>query len=562
MMPITPRRRCPSVGGRSPTRPRAVDERRPSRPGERTPKMTAPPDTLSSTATAQGARTSASSTATSRRSKDVSIDITTIGHRLHRPVGLRQVDLPALPQPDERHDPVGARRGRSSTARTSPRSSDGRRPAARPRRHGVPEAQPVPQVDLRERRLRPAHPRPRQARKAELDEIVEKSLKRAALWDEVKDRLQESGTEPVGRPAAAAVHRPRDRGRARGDPDGRALLGARPDRDRQDRGADPRAARPLHDRHRHPQHAAGGARLAAHRLLPPRRAVEFGKTSEIFTNPREQRTQDYITGRYGSEIKNAAPADIRSRLRRGHRPAARAHQPDGRLAEHAIGGDALPRPARPRGRREGRRRRQEARRSRSRPSARGPADRASRADGGRPCAMSSRRSRFRRGRADRRLCQEHRQARPLLENDGKIEPLSLLPEMARIATEMVHDVLDAFVERDAEAAARVCERDGGRRFLRFASSAPCSPHDGKSAQHRPVGPPAVRRQESRAGRRPCHQHRRDGLLSRRPASTWPTASRATNREWAMMANKRLLLVEDDRRWPSSSSSISSARAST
>jgi len=48
---------------------------------------------------------------------------------------------------------------------------------------------------------------------------------------------------------------------------------------------------------------------------------------------------------------------------------------------------------------------------------------------------------------------------PLLENVTKIEPLSLLPEMARIATEMVHNVLDAFVERDAEAAVRVCERD-------------------------------------------------------------------------------------------------------
>src|SRR5205085_3204729 len=48
---------------------------------------------------------------------------------------------------------------------------------------------------------------------------------------------------------------------------------------------------------------------------------------------------------------------------------------------------------------------------------------------------------------------------PLLENVGKIEPLSLLPEMARIATEMVHNVLDAFVERDGEAAGRVCQRD-------------------------------------------------------------------------------------------------------
>ena len=48
---------------------------------------------------------------------------------------------------------------------------------------------------------------------------------------------------------------------------------------------------------------------------------------------------------------------------------------------------------------------------------------------------------------------------PLLENVGSIEPLSLLPEMARISTEMVHNVLDAFVERDADAAVRVCERD-------------------------------------------------------------------------------------------------------
>ena len=47
----------------------------------------------------------------------------------------------------------------------------------------------------------------------------------------------------------------------------------------------------------------------------------------------------------------------------------------------------------------------------------------------------------------------------LLESGSKIEPLSLMPEMARIATEMVRDVLKAFVERDAEAALRVIERD-------------------------------------------------------------------------------------------------------
>ncbi|QNM83915.1 phosphate signaling complex protein PhoU [Sphingomonas sabuli] len=48
---------------------------------------------------------------------------------------------------------------------------------------------------------------------------------------------------------------------------------------------------------------------------------------------------------------------------------------------------------------------------------------------------------------------------PELQDVGHLEPLSLLPEMARIATHMVHDVLDAFVNRDAEAAVKVAERD-------------------------------------------------------------------------------------------------------
>jgi phosphate transport system protein len=48
---------------------------------------------------------------------------------------------------------------------------------------------------------------------------------------------------------------------------------------------------------------------------------------------------------------------------------------------------------------------------------------------------------------------------PLLQDAGTIEPVSLMPEMAKIATEMVHNVLNAFVERDAEMAVRVIERD-------------------------------------------------------------------------------------------------------
>ena len=62
-------------------------------------------------------------------------------------------------------------------------------------RHGVPEAQPVPQVDLRERRLRAAHPRPRRRQVASWTRSSSGSLKRRG---------------PVGRgqgPADAAGHR-------------------------------------------------------------------------------------------------------------------------------------------------------------------------------------------------------------------------------------------------------------------------------------------------------------------------------------------------------------------
>ncbi|AOH84701.1 PhoU family transcriptional regulator [Sphingomonas panacis] len=48
---------------------------------------------------------------------------------------------------------------------------------------------------------------------------------------------------------------------------------------------------------------------------------------------------------------------------------------------------------------------------------------------------------------------------PLIDSHGEIEPLSVLPAMAALAIEMVHDVLDAFAARDAEAAQQVCARD-------------------------------------------------------------------------------------------------------
>ena len=78
------------------------------------------------------------------------------GHRLHRPVRLRQVDLPAHAEPHARGHPRRPRRGRGAARRREPLRPR-RRPGARapPGRHGVPAAEPVPDdVDQRERARR------------------------------------------------------------------------------------------------------------------------------------------------------------------------------------------------------------------------------------------------------------------------------------------------------------------------------------------------------------------------------------------------------------------------
>ena len=50
---------------------------------------------------------------------------------------------------------------------------------------------------------------------------------------------------------------------------------------------------------------------------------------------------------------------------------------------------------------------------------------------------------------------------PMIHGEGpeRIEAVSLLPAMAQMASDMVHDVLDAFSARDAAAAAEICKRD-------------------------------------------------------------------------------------------------------
>src|ERR671915_112802 len=92
--------------------------------------------------------------------------------------------------------------------------------------------------------------------KGDMDALVEASLHRAALWDGA-----------LGWPAAAPLHRQGHRGRARRDLDGRAVLGARPDRHAPHRGADAGARVHVLDRDRDPQHAAGRPRLGPNRVL-------------------------------------------------------------------------------------------------------------------------------------------------------------------------------------------------------------------------------------------------------------------------------------------------------
>ena len=137
------------------------------------------------------------------------------------------------------------------------------------------------------------------ASRAELDGIVEASLKRASLWDEVKDRLNESGTALSGGQQqrlciarAIAV-----------DPE--VIL-----MDEPCSALDPIATAKIEElidelrgryaivivTHNMQQAARVSQRTAFFHLGT---LVEYGATDEIFTNPREQRTKDYITGRFG-----------------------------------------------------------------------------------------------------------------------------------------------------------------------------------------------------------------------------------------------------------------------
>lgn len=135
--------------------------------------------------------------------------------------------------------------------------------------------------------------------KAELNDLVEESLRGAAIWDEVKDRLKKSALGlSGGQQQRLCIAR---------------ALAVKPDillMDEPTSALDPISTSKIEDlalelKQRYTiimvthnmQQAARISDKTAFFLLGD--MVEFGKTEQIFSMPEDQRTEDYITGRFG-----------------------------------------------------------------------------------------------------------------------------------------------------------------------------------------------------------------------------------------------------------------------
>ncbi len=141
-------------------------------------------------------------------------------------------------------------------------------------------------------------------KQADLDEVVEKSLRQAALWDEVKDKLKQSAFSfSGGQQQRLCIAR---------------AIAIEPEvilMDEPCSALDPTATLKIEDLMRelsqqysiiivthNMQQAARVSDYTAFFTMDADRAgimVEYGQTSQIFTRPLDKRTEDYITGRFG-----------------------------------------------------------------------------------------------------------------------------------------------------------------------------------------------------------------------------------------------------------------------
>ena len=135
--------------------------------------------------------------------------------------------------------------------------------------------------------------------KAKLDEIVERSLRDAAIWDEVKDRLKKNALGLSGGQqqrlciARALAVEPEvllmDESTSALDPISTSKI--------EDLAAELKSRYTVVMVTHNMQQAARISDNTAFFLLGE--LVEFGKTEQLFSTPADKRTEDYITGRFG-----------------------------------------------------------------------------------------------------------------------------------------------------------------------------------------------------------------------------------------------------------------------